>query len=103
MGLLDRFRQKQTAINTSIFSVLFGKEAPNMKGPEFLGAYKGWVYSCVNAISEEVATIDLQLQRLTSDGWVEIPEHLALSTLADVNPFMSSSDLLIATQSFLEL
>ncbi len=103
MGLLDRFRKKQTAINTSIFSVLFGKEAPNMKGPEFLGAYKGWVYSCVNAISEEVATIDLQLQRLTSDGWVEIPEHLALSTLADVNPFMSSSDLLIATQSFLEL
>ncbi len=103
MGLLDRFRQKQTAINTSIFSVLFGKEAPNMKGPEFLGAYKGWVYSCVNAISEEVATIDLHLQRLTSDGWSEIPEHLALSTLADVNPFMSSSDLLIATQSFLEL
>ncbi len=74
-----------------------------MKGPEFLGAYKGWVYSCVNAISEEVATIDLHLQRLTSDGWSEIPEHLALSTLADVNPFMSSSDLLIATQSFLEL
>lgn len=103
MGLLDRFRQKQTAINTSIFSVLFGKEAPNMKGPELLGAYKGWVYSCVNAISEEVATIDLHLQRLTSDGWSEIPEHLALSTLSDVNPFMSSSDLLIATQSFLEL
>ncbi len=103
MGLLDRFRQKKTAINTSIFSVLFGKEAPNMKGPEFLGAYKGWVYSCVNAIAEDVSTIDLHLQRLTSDGWADISEHLALSTLADVNPFMSSSDLLIATQSFLEL
>lgn len=103
MGLLDRFKKKQATVNTSIFSLLFGRAAPDMKGPEYLGAYKGWVYSCVNAIAEEVATIELQLQRLTSDGWVEVPEHLALSTLADVNPFMSSSDLLIATQSFLEL
>lgn len=74
-----------------------------MKGNEYLAAYKGWVYACVNAIAEEVATLDLKLQRLNSSGWVDIDNHLALTTLHDVNPFMSSSDLLLHTQAFLEL
>ncbi len=106
MGLLDRFSKKQTQplkANSNIFSFLFGNAAPDMKGAEYLGAYKGWVYACVTAIAEEVATIDLQLQQLTSNGWVDIPNHIALSTLSEVNPFMSSSDLFLATQSYLEL
>lgn len=106
MGLLDRFSRKQTQplkANSNIFSFLFGNAAPDMKGAEYLGSYKGWVYACVTAIAEEVATIDLQLQQLTSDGWINIPNHIAFSTLTDVNPFMSSSDLFLETQSYLEL
>lgn len=106
MGFLDRFSKKKTQplkANPNIFSFLFGNAAPDMKGAEYLGAYKGWVYACVTAIAEEVATIDLQLQQLTSNGWVNVQNHIASSTLSDVNPFMSSSDLLVATQSYLEL
>jgi HK97 family phage portal protein len=101
MGFFDRFKKKQ--VNPNIFSFLLGSASPDMKGNEYLAAYKGWVYACVNAIAEEVATIDLKLQRLTSNGWVDIENHLAITTLHDVNSFMSSSDLLLHTQAFLEL
>lgn len=106
MGLLDRFFKKSaqtTKPNTGIFSFLMGTAAPDMKGAEYLGAYKGWVYACVNAIAEDVATVDLRLQRLTSAGWIDIQNHIAETTLYDVNPFMTSSELILYTQSFLEL
>jgi len=38
-----------------------------MKGGEFLSAYKGWVYACVNAIAVDVVTIDLRLDRLPAE------------------------------------
>jgi HK97 family phage portal protein len=106
MGLLDRFFKKSaqtTKPNTGIFSFLMGTAAPDMKGVEYLGAYKGWVYACVNAIAEDVATVDLRLQRLSSAGWTDIQNHIAETTLYDVNPFMTSSELILYTQSFLEL
>lgn len=74
-----------------------------MKERDFLNAYKGWVYACVNAIAEEIASINLRLIRKTKDGRQEIDNHLALNLLHDVNPFMSSSELFLGTQAYLEL
>lgn len=101
MGFFDRFIKKQ--INSSLFAFLLGTQAPDMKGRDYLNAYKGWVYACVNAIAEEVASIDLRLIRKTKDGRQEIDNHLALNLLHDVNPFTSSSELLLGTQAYLEL
>lgn len=102
MAFFDRFIKKQVA-NSSVFSFLFGRSAPDMKERDFLNAYKGWVYACVNAIAEEIATIDLRLIRKTKDGSQEVDNHLALNLLHDVNPFMSSSELFLGTQAYLEL
>lgn len=102
MTFFDRFIKKQVA-NSSVFSFLFGKSAPDMKERDFLNAYKGWVYACVNAIAEEIATINLRLIRKTKDGRQELDNHLALNLLHDVNPFMSSSELFLGTQAYLEL
>lgn len=103
MGLLDRFRGKVKQANSALFSFFLGSAAPDMKSGEFLGAYKGWVYACVNAIAEDVATLNLKLQRLSSGEWIDVDSHLALSTLYAVNPFMSSYELMLYTASFLEL
>lgn len=101
MVFFDRFIKKQ--LNASLFSFLLGTQPPDMKGRDYLNAYKGWVYACVNAIAEEIAAIDLRLIKKTKDGRQEADNHLALSLLHDVNPFMSSSELFLATQAFLEL
>lgn len=103
MGLLSRFRSATKQANSQVFSFLLGSSAPDMKSSEYLAAYKGWVYTCTNAIAEAVATLDLKLQRLTGKQWQDVESHLALTTLQDVNQFMSSRELIIATQSFLEL
>ena len=78
MAFWDKFLGKQANINTSIFSFLLGMQPPEMKGRDFLAAYRGWVYACVNAISEEVGTLELQLMRITADGKQEVTKHIAL-------------------------
>ncbi len=101
MRFLDKIFKKQ--VNPGIFSFLFGLSPPEMKEIDYLKAYKGWVYSCVNAIAEEVATLKLHLMRKTSNGIQEIDNHIAINLLHDVNSFMSSSELFLATQAHLEL
>lgn len=105
MGLLDtlfgRGRTKQ--VNRGLFSFPLNNAAPDMKGADFLDAYKGWVYACVNAIAEDIADLQLRLERKSGANWVSVENHLALGPLHDVNPFMTSSELWLNTQSFLEL
>jgi HK97 family phage portal protein len=111
MDLLSRLlgrKQSTKQVNRSIFAYLMNKSAPDMKGSEFLEAYKGWVYACVTAIAEEVADIDLVLQQRTRDGWVDYKAGNALADMAidplnRVNPLMSTDELWLSTQSFLEL
>jgi len=80
-----------------------GSVPPDMKGNEYLKAYKGWVYTCVNAIAEEVANIDLRLMKWTNKGNVEVYDNIALDLLKNVNNFSTSSMLFLGTQSYLEL
>lgn len=102
MDLIKRLFQKK--LNSSIFASAYNKNAPAMNGTDFLDAYyKGWVYPCVNAIAEDVSTLELQLMRKTSRGEEVVENHIAMDLLHNVNPQMSSSELIMATQSFLEL
>src|SRR4051812_19530635 len=105
MDIISRLfpRTPKKAFNRSLFSFLYGNSPPDHKGADYLDAYKGWVFACVNAIAEEVATIELRLERRTADGWQAVEDHMALQPLRTVNPFMSSDELFQSTQSFLEL
>lgn len=66
--------------------------------------YKGWVFSAVSAIAEEVSEIKLHLTRLNSDGEKEVfDDHPAMKLLKSVNPFFTKKTLFERLQSNLEL
>lgn len=101
MDLFKRLFAK--SLTTSLFSVVFPQAPAGLKNPEFLKAYKGWVYACVRAIATDVGTIEFQLQKKSRDGWTEVKQHPALDVLATTNPFTTTDGLYKATSSFLDL
>lgn len=66
---------------------------------DLIKEYKNWVFACVNARAEEVASIELELYR----GDSEIESHEVLDLLNDVNPNTTKYELFFGTQSFLDL
>ena len=103
MDLLSRLFGRQKQAPRGIFAPLLGNSAPDMTATERLAAYKGWVYACVNAISEEVAGIELQLQKRSGKEWINVEEHISMGPIHTVNPNMSSDELWMWTQGHLEL
>src|SRR5215210_5930102 len=104
MSLLGKlFGQSQKSINSSIFSFFSNTSASHFREGQYLQAYRGWTYACVNAIAEAFAEIELKLQEKTKDGWQDMDEHKALDLLHKVNKFHSFLDLAYSTQAFLEL
>ena len=70
----------------------------------YLEAMKGWVFACVNAISDEVGSIQLKLYKKESNGdIVEVTDHKALDVLYKVNNFTTKFDHFWLTQAYLEL
>lgn len=82
-----------------------GQPVPaDMKAREYIRQYKGWVYSCIQAINSEVANIELVLKRRISQDEVEIvPSHPVLDLLYKVNPLYTSYHLWDATEGHIEL
>lgn len=82
-------------------------QPPLRKAEDYLKAYQGYPYSAISSIADEVTSIELHLfKRKILNGKVtadEILENEALSLLHYVNPFMTSYDLKISTQVYLEL
>ncbi len=102
MGILDRLFKK-SAPKSNLFNFSFISGAPGIKAGEYKQQYKGWVYSCVSAIAEDVGSIKIHLQNRNKDGWKNVDNHPAINLLSAVNPFYTSSDLFVETQSFLEI
>lgn len=76
---------------------------PEKKDTEHLKATTtGWVFSCANAISNEVASVDFKLMRQTADGPVEIVKHPLLDLLYKVNSYTTCYDHWYRTQMYLE-
>lgn len=64
----------------------------------------GWVYTCVRAISEEIAKQRFRLFQVKKDGTnEEIFDHEILDLLEGVNPYQTGYDLKYLTASYLEL
>jgi HK97 family phage portal protein len=104
MSLLSRLLSPfQKSVNTGIFSFFSPASLPHMTERQYLAAYKGWTYACVNAIAEAFAEIEIILQEKKKDGWQPVEDHKALDPLHKVNPFQSFLDLTYSTQAYLEL
>jgi HK97 family phage portal protein len=102
MGLFS-FLTRTKSVDTGPFAFLLGFGGPAAKSREYLKSYTSWVYACTSAIADEVATIGLRLQKKSGDSWEDVQAHPALELLTRVNPAMSSDDLFLSTQSYLEL
>jgi hypothetical protein len=88
LGNLFEGARQQKALNTGIFSFFAPSAIPQMGEKEFLKAYRGWVFPCVNRIAERLAEIDVHLETKTKDGWQDYDEaHPALDLLHKVNDF----------------
>ena len=75
---------------------------PNDKeDSSYFKEYKNWVFACINARAEELASIDLYLEN--QDTEEEIKSHPVLDLLNDVNPNTTRYELFFATQAFLDL
>jgi HK97 family phage portal protein len=103
MALFDFLKTPKKIINPRIFGVAFSPSAPEMNAEEYLKAYKGWVYSCTNAIADDVSTIELHLENFQKGDWIEVEHNMVLDLLKNVNEVDTWTDLLVATQSYLEL
>lgn len=78
-------------------------EPPQWKAVDYLKAAKGWVFACVTAIADEVASIDLRLYRKTKNEVEELSFHPLLDLLYMVNKFTTKFDHWWLTQEYLEL
>lgn len=69
-----------------------------------LHRYQGYVYTCVSAIAEDVAMIDLEAYRKLDNGdLVKLDNHPLLRALETPNPLMSKYQLIEMTQTHIEL
>jgi len=75
---------------------------PSSKGDEnYLKEYKNWVYACINARAEEIASIELYIENEKTGEKTE--QSPLFDLLNDVNPTTTRYELFFATQAFLDL
>jgi len=81
----------------------FAGEAPARAAKESLKSCTSWVYSCVSAICDEVASMTFHLYRYKNGEIKEIEEHEILNLLLKVNQYTTRFDHFWLTQEYLEL
>lgn len=105
MGFLDFLKRTPTTkqVDPKLFGFTSAITAPEMTSEEYLTAYRSWVYACVNAIADDVASINLIFEQNVRGEWVQAKNNLVTDLLKNVNSFDTFSDLIVSTQSYLEL
>ena len=88
---------------SSYFSPLLNEVPPPWKAEDYLKECKGWVYACVSAIADEVATIKLHLYERKGEEIEEVFKSPILDVLYKVNNFTTKFDHFNLTQRYLEL
>lgn len=98
---------KQGAVKnpfSAIFQTRFNEMLSLSARQEIMKANRGWVFACVSAISQEVASIELRLNRKDDEGEPEeINEHPVIDLINKVNPRMTRHELFEITQAHQEL
>ena len=106
LGYIDRSKAEipnAANIGTDL-SALLGIVGNNTTTKQALKQNKGWVYACVKAIAEEVASMQFELYKKNKKGDYErIWNHEILDLLDSVNDYITRYELLYRTSSHLEL
>lgn len=103
MGFLDFLRKKESSVPLFSQILKYGANSFAQKSvPTDL--YSGWIYACIEVISQEVARIELILTKTDSQGKKQIiTSHPALDLIDRVNPFLTKHDLFERLQANKEL
>jgi len=83
--------------------IVFPSRPDRIKKENYLTEVKSWVQACVNAIADEVATIEFHLYRKKGKELEEVNDHPLLDLLYRVNDFTTKFDHVWLTQAYLEL
>ena len=81
----------------------YSNELTELTDDKLLDTYRGWVYSAVNAIAEEVANIEFKLLKKKGENVSEIKKHPVLDLLNYPNDFFSKFDLFLGVEIYLLL
>lgn len=106
MSLIDKIASSlgfERASGDPSYSPFLGRVPPERGLTDQLKAYHGWVYACVSAIADEIAAMELFLDRRSGKEWTEVGDHAVLELLGHANPFMSRHDLLEASSAYEDL
>lgn len=93
----------ETVPEATTYTPLLNEMPPTLKEEDYLKSATSWVYACLSAICDEVATINLRLYQRTKKGVEELTEHPLLDLLSRVNDFTTKFDHIWLTQEYLEL
>jgi HK97 family phage portal protein len=103
-GLADRFFEADEPAGFQYGEgFVFGSTPPKKKSEEYLRAATGWVYSCVSAIADAVAKLNLRLYKINGEDVEEVKESPVLDLLYKVNKYQTYFDHIWLTQQYLEL
>lgn len=70
---------------------------------EFMKKYQGYVYPCISAIAEEVATIEFFMEKQLKDGTERVDTHEVINLLNNPNPDWTKFQLIEMSETHLEL
>jgi phage portal protein BeeE len=102
MGLFDKLFKKSFQSIGSAFGSAVGMSAPDIYAGRRAEAYRGWVFACVNAIAEDIASTELRLEQLNAEGkWEISKDQEPVRVLHAANPAMSGYDLLFSVAAYL--
>jgi len=104
---LGGMTEKQGSIQdivTDVHTIMGLGITPKRKIEDYLKSAVGWVYACVDSISNEIGNIELKLMKVSNGGDVEeVDNHEILDLLSRANSNTTKFDLFYLTQQYLEL
>jgi len=101
--VIDFFKKKSYWTSLSGF---FNKdETSATDSRDYLDAYNSCflVYSCIRKIAEKVANTEFKLYKVGAREIAEVENHPMLDLLAQVNPYTTKFEMLVLTQTYLEI
>lgn len=104
IGLEEKLMSDDEFINAESTLLPGNDQLKSFSRNKLLNSNTGWVYACVDAISKEVASIDLKLFKVLGSGDLEeVQQSDLLDLISRANESMTMFDLLYLSQTNLEL
>src|SRR5579883_1501501 len=100
---LPNITEKSETLGNDPLAIYKPTGAKNIDAAKAMGNFTGWTYAAVNAISSEVANIQIRLFQVVGNDHQEVDDHELLDLLESPNETMTGIDLKYTMMAHLEL